>query len=61
LPYCNRRFARQPTANATLFLSGVDALSTTRLEAIAAVNNYKSNGAALDFRETPYREMLFIK
>jgi glutamine synthetase len=28
-------------------------LSTARQEAIAAVNSYKSNGAALDFRETP--------
>jgi glutamine synthetase len=28
-------------------------LSTTRLEAISAVNSYKSNGQALDFRETP--------
>jgi glutamine synthetase len=28
-------------------------LSTARQEAIAAVNSYKSNGQALDFRETP--------
>ena len=28
-------------------------MSSSRQEAIAAVTSYKSNGAALDFRETP--------